>query len=412
MPDRRSARIPKYRLHKPSGLAVVRLNGRDIYLGQHGTEESRQRYEQVIAEWLSNHRQLTERRELLDSPRALSVGELVVAYLEHAEGYYVKNGHPTGEFENIKDAVRQLSRLYGKTLVADFGPPELKAVRRAMIRAGLCRNVVNARVNRIRRIFKWGVSNQFVSTSVLQALQALEPLKRNRSQARESAPVEPAPEKRIKQVLKLLPRQVAAMAELQLLTGMRPGEATAMRTGDLDMSGRIWVYKPGSHKTEHHGRNRVVFIGPKAQQVMSPFLKHDLDAFIFSPADAVCELRQRLRTKRRTRVQPSQFCRAKPNPKVEAGPRYTRRSYAQAIKRACDKAFPPPKGLNKDEIREWRKQHRWSPNQLRHNAATFLRKEFGIEAARVVLGHASSAVTGVYAELDLNRAADIMAQVG
>ena len=40
MPDRRSARIPKYRLHKPSGLAVVRLNGRDVYLGQHGTEES------------------------------------------------------------------------------------------------------------------------------------------------------------------------------------------------------------------------------------------------------------------------------------------------------------------------------------------------------------------------------------
>ncbi|MCK4343175.1 MAG: hypothetical protein KAY37_15785 [Phycisphaerae bacterium] len=53
-----------------------------------------------------------------------------------AESYYVKNGHPTGEFENIKDAVRQLFRLYGKTLVADFGPPELKAVRRAMIRAG------------------------------------------------------------------------------------------------------------------------------------------------------------------------------------------------------------------------------------------------------------------------------------
>ncbi|MCK4343176.1 MAG: site-specific integrase [Phycisphaerae bacterium] len=131
------------------------------------------------------------------------------------------------------------------------------------------------------------------------------------------------------------------MAELQLLTGMRPGEATSMRTGDLDMSGRIWVYKPGSHKTEHHGRNRVFFIGPKAQQVLSPFLKHDLDAFIFSPADAVRELRQRLRTKRKTRVQPSQFCRAKPNPKVEAGPRYTRRSYAQAVKRACDKAFPP-----------------------------------------------------------------------
>ncbi len=249
MPDKRAARIPKYRLHKPSGLAVVRLNGRDVYLGQHGTEESRQRYEQVIAEWLSNHRLVAERRELLDSPRALSVNELVVAYLEHAESYYVKNGQPTGEFENIKDAVRQLFRLYGKTLVADFGPPELKAVRNAMIKAKLCRNVINARVKRIRRIFKWGVGNQFVSTGVLLALQSLEPLKRDRSQARESAPVGPVPEDHVNKVLELLPRQVRAMAELQLLTGMRPGEATAMRTGDLDMSARIWVYKPGSHKT-------------------------------------------------------------------------------------------------------------------------------------------------------------------
>ena len=109
------------------------------------------------------------------------------------------------------------------------------------------------------------------------------------------------------------------MVDLQLLTGMRPGEATAMRTGDIDMSGRIWVHKPGSHKTEHHGRNRVVFIGPKAQQVLSPFLKHDLDTFIFSPADAVRELRQRLRTRRKTHVQPSQFCRAKPAPQGRGG---------------------------------------------------------------------------------------------
>ena len=55
---------------------------------------------------------------------------------------------------------------------------------------------------------------------------------------------------------------------------------------------------------------------------------------------------------------------------------------------------------------------RRSPNQLRHNAATFLRKEFGIEAARVVLGHSSSAVTEVYAEIDHTKAADIMAKVG
>ncbi len=33
MPDQTTIRIPKYRLHKPTGLGVVRLNGHDVYLG-------------------------------------------------------------------------------------------------------------------------------------------------------------------------------------------------------------------------------------------------------------------------------------------------------------------------------------------------------------------------------------------
>jgi len=43
-------RIPKYRLHKATGLAVVTLNGADHYLGRHGTAESREQYDRLIAE--------------------------------------------------------------------------------------------------------------------------------------------------------------------------------------------------------------------------------------------------------------------------------------------------------------------------------------------------------------------------
>ena len=56
MPDGKSPRVPSYRLHKPSGRAVVRLNGRDIYLGKHGTPESHAEYERVISQWLANQR--------------------------------------------------------------------------------------------------------------------------------------------------------------------------------------------------------------------------------------------------------------------------------------------------------------------------------------------------------------------
>jgi integrase len=412
MPRKRSARIPKYRLHKPTGLAVVRLNGRDIYLGKHGSDQSHQRYEQVIAEWLANQRQLAVRREQRESTNWISVAELVLAYLEHAEAYYTKNGTPTGEYNNIRDSVRQLSKLYGRTLVVDFGPAQLKAVRQAMIRDDLCRNVINCRVNRIRCIFKWGVGNQLVPPDVLQALQAVDPLKRGRSEARDTEPIRPVPQHLIDKTLKHLPRSLQAMVRLQTFTGMRPGEVMSMRTGDLDVTGRIWVYRPGSPKTEHHGRSRVIFIGPKAQDVLRPFLKMDLAACVFTPADTVREKNTRLRAQRKSKVQPSQMSRAKPDPKLKPGLSYDRRAYQHAITRACAKAFPPPKGLKKKERAEWQRQHRWSPNQLRHNAATFLRKQFGIEAARVVLGHASQDVTEIYAELDLQRAADIMGQVG
>jgi len=47
----RSNRTPGYRLHRPSGFAVVTLNGRDIDLGRHGTPDSKAAYGRATAEW-------------------------------------------------------------------------------------------------------------------------------------------------------------------------------------------------------------------------------------------------------------------------------------------------------------------------------------------------------------------------
>ncbi len=191
MSDKTTAQIPKYRLHKPSARGVVRLSGRDIYLGTHGTAESKERYRQVIAEWLANNRQITAGRELVESTQGLCVAELMPAYLDHSASYYGKNGQPTREQGNIRDAIRSISHLYSKTLVTDFGPSELRSARQGMIDDDLCRNVINSRVNRIRRMFKWGVERELVPPTVLHALQAVTPLKRGRSAARETEPACP-----------------------------------------------------------------------------------------------------------------------------------------------------------------------------------------------------------------------------
>ena len=65
----------------------------------------------------------------------------------------------------------------------------------------------------------------------------------------------------------------------------------------------------------------------------------------------------------------------------------------------------------KKKLQQCRRDHRWHPHQLRHNAATEL-SEFGIEVARVILGHRSAAITEVYAEMDAKKAIDVMALLG
>jgi hypothetical protein len=47
-----SFRTPSYRLHKPSGQAVVTLSGR-VYLGRFGSTASRAEYDRRVAEWLA-----------------------------------------------------------------------------------------------------------------------------------------------------------------------------------------------------------------------------------------------------------------------------------------------------------------------------------------------------------------------
>jgi integrase len=413
MPEQDAIRIPKYRLHRPTGLGVVRLNGHDVYLGLHGTPESRKKYERVIAEWLANGRVLPPRPPATAPANGLAMCELMLAYLEHAKRYYMKGGTPTGECENIGDALRPVAALFEKTPVAAFGPQSLKAVRDSMIRSNLARSVINCRINRIRRMFKWGVENQLVEPAVLQALQAVSPLRKGRCDAKETAPVEPVADEHVEAILPFVPRQVAAMIQLQRLTGMRPGEVLRMRACEIDRSGDTWCYSPAAHKTEHHGKARVVFLGPRAQALLRPFLNRDPEAYLFDPREAVEEHRLARRRKRRTPMTPSQTARVrKIAPGRAAGARYTRRSYAVAIARACERAFPPPDSLSVEERPAWTKQHRWTPNQLRHAAATDLRRAFGIEAARVVLGHTSSVVTEIYAALDQGKAADIMAKVG
>ncbi len=183
-------RIPKYRLHRPSGQAVARFNGIDCYLGKHGSTESRDEYDRLLGEWMINGRQAPPK--LAARPVGqLTIKELILGYLQFADGYYRKNGQPTGEYDSIRHSLKPLRRLYGSTGVSEFGPLALKNVREEMVKARLCRNEINKRIGRVVRMFKWGVENEFVAPMTHHALSQVRGLSRGRSSARESQPVKP-----------------------------------------------------------------------------------------------------------------------------------------------------------------------------------------------------------------------------
>ncbi len=292
-----------------------------------------------------------------------------------------------------------------------------------MIDANLARNTVNYRVGKIRRMFKWAVSEELIPSSVAHGLREVRGLAEGKEGSRETKPVESIGPERVAAVLPFVSKPIRAMIQVQDLTGMRPGEVMILRPMDIDRSDDIWVYKPSRHKTQSKGFARAIPIGPKAQAILTPWLTGDPTAYAFRPSHAVAIRNAESRAARRSPRTPSQEARKpKAHPKLAPGDGYGKRAYHRAIERACDKAFPHPTlslvdpekfdEAQREELQDWKKAHRWHPNRLRHSAATRIRKAFGLEASQVVLGHAKADVTQVYAERDLTKAVEVMRQMG
>jgi len=403
---------PSYRRHRSSGQAVVTLNGRDHYLGLYGSKTSEAEYDRLVGEWLASGRRLP----VVDGDAfKFTVAELLAAYLRHAKRYYRKNGKPTKEVWDIKNMMRAVKRSYARIPAEDFTPLKLKAVRQQLIDQGYKRTNINANVGRIKRMFAWGVENELVPASTYQALRAVAGLRRGRTDAPEGEPVRPVPDEHVDAIKPHVSRQVWALVELQRLTGTRSGEVVIMRGCDLDASGPIWLYRPDSHKTEHHGHDRIVEIGPRAQRLLRPFLKSGVEAFLFSPVDAEAERRADLRAKRKTPLKYGNRpgTNRKRRPKREPQDRYSPDSYRRAITRGCDladRAAKQAKGLPANS--EERIIPRWHPHQLRHNFGTRVRREYGIETARILLGHHSVPMAELYSEVDRGRAREVMGKIG
>ena len=392
--------VPAYKLHKPSGQARVIIRGRQVYLGPYGSAASREKYGRLIAEYAAASAAAGPQ----PAGENLLVVQLVAAYWQFAEGYYRKDGKPTDHLFAVRRALAILRLIYGNTPAVEFGPLAFRAIQGQLIDAGRSRVYINTLCGIIKRMFKWGVSQELVPETIYRALATVPGLKRGRSAAREPEPIGPVADEVVQATLSHLPAVVADMVRFQRLTGCRPGEVCKLRPCDLDRSADVWAYRPAGHKTVHLGRGRIVWIGPQAQEVLLPYLLRAEDSFCFSPAESEEKRKAEMRGKRKTPVQPSQVDRRNRRPKRKPAVRYVKDAYTRAVERAVQMAN---RSRPADE-----QLPAWTPNQLRHAVATRIRREFGLEAAQVVLGHTTADVTQVYAERDSRLAAEVMKRIG
>ncbi|MEL6497598.1 MAG: tyrosine-type recombinase/integrase [Planctomycetota bacterium] len=373
MPDlSKTNRLPKFALHKASGQARVCLGGRDIYLGPYDLLATREKYDRLIAEYLAAGRNVDLMPSVSRRDR-FCVIDLIAAFKDHAEAYYVKDGEPTKTIANLRIACRRLRELYGSLPVEEFGPAQLRAVRETWINDGNNERTVNYKTTWIKHVFRWGVEQELVSGETWHRLEAVRSLKKGRSRAKPSNVRGPVPREHVDRTLECLPPIVADMVRVQLLTCCRSGELCSLTWDQIDTSEEIWFYTPRRHKTQHHGRPKLIAIGGRAQAVLESYRDRAPDAPIFSPSQSE-RIRNGLRRSEGMRLTIGRAA-------AEVGEAYTPDSYRRAVTRAAKQAGVP----------------HWHPHQLRHLGATELCREVGIETAAAALGNTLEAAQ-IYAD--------------
>lgn len=414
----------------------------DVQLGPFDAASSRELYRRLLAEWEAAGRRIPTHLRGQRQARGMTVEALCARYLQDVEQTNAKFAH------FIQHTLGVLVLFYGSLPAADFGPRALVVVRDRLrkpaddgSRRAWSRKSAAGGTLAIVRMFRWAAAEELLPASIWQSLQSIEPLKPTGD---DPEPIKPVPLNVVRATQAHCTPTVSAMIELQLLTGMRPGEVCEMRAGDLERDADVWVYRPQRHKTSWRGKKRVVYLGPKAQELIAPLLRGPTD-HIFRPDKSADEFRAANHARRRTPMNQGN----KPRPQVDRergrapGEAWTVATYRRAITRAADRANLDAAGhvgpvkcedCGK-ELTTWRFLQRhalalhgrrlperpkpprvvphWHPHQLRHTYATEIRKQFGLEAAQILLGHSSALVTeAVYAERDESHARRIALTIG
>jgi hypothetical protein len=360
-------RIPKYRKHTTRNLGFVEWQGRRTYfVGAWNSTISRDAYLKFLRDNCGE-----ASVDAASTPRKLLVSQLIQRFLTHAKAFYGPG--PRGTFANLYWALTPFAEQHGRYLAAEYSPLKLKEYRASLIEAKQARSYINDQCRRIRKAFRWAVSEELVPVSVLAALESVPELTAGRTTAREPAKRQPVPRAYVDAILPELSATVKDMVEFQWLVGARSDSICRACPGQFVRDDDLLLWYP-KHKTEHLGKVVILPIGPKAQAIIQPRI------------DAAKSPEQPLFAPRAS----------------AANERYNTTSYRQAIQRAIARAN---RGLE-------RPYPKWSPHQIRHSRGHDVREVYGIEAAQASLGHATLSATEIYSASRLELAKKVARETG
>lgn len=414
--------VPK--LHRPTGHARVRINGKEYWLGRYGSAEAKLRHDELIAAWLASGRQSVEaatapRPKAAAAPRAsapkaadvragsLTVGELALRWLEHIEAS--RPNYRKSSLWHGAIAASRAVRPFATTAVEEFGTRALLEVQRQLVETPYrqrkkakpdepppkpqrrSRRYVNDVVRRVRQMFNWGVLNELVADDRVKALEIVPALTRGATKARETKPRKPVRPSIVRATMPHMTAEVADLIWFIRLTGCRPSEACRMRLVDIrDRDRNVWRYTPKRHKTAHRGKHRHIAIGPQAQAIiLAHTAGRDPHDYVFTP--------QRSVPPRKPREGVIPIEPRKPSPL--AGKMFTKDGLMRAVHRAIEKANKAREEAGDKPL------PRWTPYQLRYTRLREIRKRFGREAARGIAGHSKATMTDHYAPAGWGRTA-------
>src|SRR5262249_37419121 len=152
-----------------------------------------------------------------------------------------------------------------------------KAVRAKMVEKKLCRKTINARVQILQRAWRWCLSEDLVPSDSYESVAAVTSLRLGAAGCEERPAVKPANPEHVQATVKAMQRFspfLADAVQVQMLSGLRPGEAMRLRHDEMDCTAQdVWVWRPQKHKTAHRGKRKAHVIGPRAVAILSQYLR-------------------------------------------------------------------------------------------------------------------------------------------